>query len=60
MYTIANNTAPIYLTDLFQMRSNDSYLNSSHLNLRLTSDKNILIRKPKISLFKNNLSYSGA
>ena len=60
MYKIANNTAPIYLTDLFQMRGNDSYLNNSHLNLRSTSNKNFLIPKPKISLFKNSLSYSSA
>ena len=61
MYKIANKTAPIYLTDLFQMRGNDSsYLNNSHLNLQSTSNKNFLIPKPKISLFKNSLSYSGA
>ena len=60
MYKIANNAAPIYLTELFQMRGNDSYLNNSHLNLRSTSNKNFLIPKPKISLFKNSLSYSGA
>ena len=34
MYKIANSTAPIYLTDLFQIRGNDSYLNNSHLNHR--------------------------
>ena len=60
MCKIANNTAPIYLTDLFQMRGNDSYLNNSHLNLWSTSNKNFLIPKPKIRLFKNSLSYSGA
>ena len=60
MYKIANNAAPIYLTELFQMRGNDSYLNNSHLNLRATSNKNFLIPKPKISLFKNSLFYSGA
>ena len=60
MYKIANNTAPIYLTDLFEMRGNDSYLNNSHLNLRSTPNKNFLIPKHKISLFKNSLSYSGA
>ena len=60
MYKIANNSAPIYFTDLFQMRGNDSYLNNSHLNLRSTSNKNFLIPKPKISLFKNSWSYSGA
>ena len=57
---IANNTAPIYLTDLFQMRGNDGHLNNSQLNIRSTSNKNFLIPKPKISLFKNSLSYSGA
>ena len=60
MYKIANNAAPIYLTELFHMRGNGSYLNISHLNLRSTSNKNFLIPKPKISLFKNSLSYSGA
>ena len=47
MYKIANNTASIYLTDLFQIRGDDSYLNNSHLNLRSTSNKNFLIPKPK-------------
>ena len=42
------------------MRGNDSYLNNSQLNLQSTSNKNFLIPKPKISLFKNSLSYSGA
>ena len=60
MYKIASNTAPIYLTDLFQMRGNESNLNNSQVNLRSTSNKNFLIPKPKISLFKNSLSYSGA
>ena len=55
MNKIANNAAPIHLTDLFQMRGNDSYLNNSHLNLRSTSNKNILVPKPKLSLFKNSL-----
>ena len=42
------------------MRGNDSYLNNSHLNLRSTSNKNFLVPKSKICLFKNSLSYSGA
>ena len=29
MYKIANNVAPIYLTDLFQMRGNEIKLNNS-------------------------------
>ena len=61
MYKKANNAAPIYLTELFQMRGNGSYLNNSHLNLRSTSNENFLIPKPIISLFKNSyLSFSGA
>ena len=60
MYKIAHNSAPIYLTDLFQMRSNESNLNDSRLNLRSTSNKNFLIPKPKTNLFKSRFSYSGA
>ena len=60
MYKKGNNTAPIYLTDLFQMRGNESNLNHSQLNLRSTSNKSFLLPEPKISLFKNSLSYSGA
>ena len=52
MYKIAHNTAPIYVTDLFQMRSNESNLNDSRLNLRSTSNKNFLIPKPKTNFLK--------
>ena len=52
MYKIANNAAPIYLTDLFQLRSNESNVNYSQLNLRSTSNGNYLIPRPKINLFK--------
>ena len=38
MYKIAHNIAPIYLTDLFQMRSNESNLNDSWLNIRSISN----------------------
>ena len=51
MYKIPHNSSPIYLTDLFQMRSNESNLNDSRLNLRSTSNKNFLIPKPKTNLF---------
>ena len=60
MYKLANNTASIYLTDLFQMRGSESNLNHSQLNLRSTSNNFFLLAKPKISLFQNSLSYSGA
>ena len=39
MFKIATSAAPIYLTDLFQMRGDMQNLNSSQLNLRSTSNK---------------------
>ena len=60
MYKIANNVAPIYLIDLFQMRGNANNLNNTQLKLRSMSNRNFLIPKPKINLFKNSFSYSGA
>ena len=42
------------------MRGNESNLNHSQLNLRSTSNNFFLLAKPKISLFQNSLSYSGA
>ena len=60
MYKVARNTAPVYLTDLFRMRRNGSNLNDSQLNLRSTSNGKFIIPKPKINLFKNSFSYSGA
>ena len=47
MFKIATNAAPIYLTNLFQMRGDMQNLNSSQLNLRSTSNRNFLIPKPK-------------
>ena len=60
MYKIPNNVAPIYLIDLFQMRGNANNLNNTQLKLRSMSNRNFLIPKPKINLFKNSFSYSGA
>ena len=59
MYKIANNIAPSYLIDLFQMRKISDDTTSS---LRSVANKNFLTPKPKINLFKNSysLSYSGA
>ena len=57
MYKIANNIAPSYLIDLFQMRKISHDTTSS---LRSVANKKFLIPKPKINLFKNSLSYSGA
>ncbi|MCG7869794.1 MAG: hypothetical protein JAY74_25915 [Candidatus Thiodiazotropha taylori] len=58
MYKVANNIAPEYLTDLFQMRSCNT--DDTISNLRSISNRNFLIPKPKIDLFKNSMSYSGA
>ena len=57
MYKVPNNIAPEYLTNLFKMRELNS---NSTLNLRSVSNKHFLIPQPKINLFKNSLSYSGA
>ena len=40
-----------------QVRAFERYI---PLNLRSVSNKHFLIPKPKINLFKNSLSYSGA
>ena len=60
MYKIANNVAPIYLIDLFQIRGNANNLNNTQLKLRSMSNRNFLIPKPKINLFQNTFSYSAA
>ena len=57
MYKIANNIAPSYLINLFQMRNSSDDTVSS---LRSVTNRNFLIPKPKLNLFKNSLSYSGA
>ena len=46
MYKIANNIAPSYLFNLFQMK------NDTISNLRLVANKNFVIPKPKLNLFK--------
>ena len=57
MYKIANKIAPKYLIDLFQIRN--TYANSTTSNLRSVSNRNFIIPKPNINLFKNSISYSG-
>ena len=57
MYKIANNIAPMYLINLFQRRNASDDTIS---NLRSVVNRNFLIPKPKLNLFKNSLSYSGA
>ncbi|MCU7801208.1 MAG: reverse transcriptase family protein, partial [gamma proteobacterium symbiont of Lucinoma myriamae] len=58
MYKIANNIAPQYLIDLFQLRSNN--MNNTTLNLRSMSNRNFMIPKPRTDLYKRSLAYSGA
>ena len=61
MYKIANNVAPNHLTDLFQMRGNANNWNTAQLKLQSMSNRNFLIPKPKINLFKKSFFfYSGA
>ena len=57
MYKIANKIVPKYLIDLFQIRN--TYANSTTSNLRSVSNRNFIIPKPNINLFKNSISYSG-
>ena len=58
MYKVANNIAPEYVTDLFHLRGNNS--NDTISNSRSVFNRNFLIPKPNIGLFKSSLSYSGA
>ena len=55
MFKIANNVAPEYLIDLFQMRN----VNDSGSNLRSVTRRNFLIPKPNNNLFNSSLTYSG-
>ena len=58
MYKVANNIALEYATDLFHFRGNNS--NDTTSNLRTVFNRNFLLPKPSIGLFKSSLSYSGA
>ena len=55
MYKVANGLIPRYIIDLFQSRA-DSLPNTS---LRSVSNQNFTIPKPKCTLYKESLSYSG-
>ena len=48
MYKVANNIAPSYLINLFQMRSTSD---DTITSLRLVTNKNFLIPKPKYLIF---------
>lgn len=55
MYKVFNNIIPQYICNLFQLRS-ESLLNTS---LRSISNQHFTIPKPKTTLYKESLSYSG-
>ena len=57
MYKVANNIFPIYLTQMLQLRGSN---NDETMALRSDSNKNLKIPRPKLNMFKNSLSYSGA
>ena len=52
MYKIANKIAPKYLIDLCQIRNTNA--NNTTSNLRSVSNRNFIIPKPNINLFKNS------
>ena len=55
MHKVANNLIPQYVCELFPKRS-ESLINTS---LRSVTNQNFDIPKPKLSVFKESLSYSG-
>ena len=57
MYEIATNISPVYLTEMFQLRSSN---NDETTTQRSDSNKNFKIPRPKLNMFKNSLSYTGA
>ena len=54
MYKVVNNMIPPYVCESFQRR-HDSILN---IFLRSVSYENVDIPRPKLSIFKESLSYS--
>ena len=55
MYKVANNLIPQYVCEFFRKRS-ENLINTS---LRSVTNQNFDIPKPKLSVFKESLSYSG-
>ena len=56
MHKTANNMIPAYVKELFETRSN-GIINTT---LRSVSNENFVIPRPKLSIFKESLSYSGS
>ena len=57
MNKVATNISPIFLTEIFIFRGSN---NDETMTLRSESKKNSKIPRPKLNMFKNSLSYSGA
>ena len=56
VYKIANNMVPKYVCELFERRF-ESIINTTP---RSASNENFVIPRPKLSIFKESLSYSGS
>ena len=57
MFKVTHGLSPIYITEMFQIKSST---NDDTMTLRSDSNKNFKTPKPKLNMFKNTLSYSGA
>ena len=57
MFKVTHGLSPIYITEMFQIKGST---NDDTMTLRSDSNKNFKTPKPKLNMFKNSLSYSGA
>ena len=57
MFKVTHGLSPIYITEMFQIKDSN---NNETMTLRSDSNKNFSTPKPKLNMFKNSLSYSGA
>ena len=55
MFKVANGLVPQYISDLFNRRSEIAIGTS----LRSITNENFVIPKPKLTLYKESISYSG-
>ena len=57
MFKVTHGLSPIYITEMFQIKDSN---NNETMTLRSDSNKKFRTPKPKLNMFKNSLSYSGA
>lgn len=57
MFKATHGISPIYITEMFQIKSSGC---DDTMTLRSDSNKNLKVPRPKVNMFKNSLSYSGA